>query len=287
MSLVPFSRTHEKIRRHEMNRIFIILLISMLTLLARGQGNCGVTNVSFATGERITYVVSYTWLMLWVDVGEVTFTVKPDKKFNRNLLHLHSTGTTYSFYDWFFKVRDLYESWVDPVTLQPQYFNRSIYEGGYTKENEYKYDWKNNRIYVRIKRKQDPSRYDSLKIEKCTHDVVSAIYASRNLDFANMKEGKVFPVTAAFDDELFHVGFKFIKREEKYISGIGRFKCLKFQVDLVAGDIFKGDQKLYVWVTDDRNRVPVYIESPIKVGSIKVRVIDWSGLRHPLTSKVK
>jgi len=99
--------------------IAFCLALSSFTLSAQKKDICGITNTSFVVGERVTYTVSYTWLMLWTDVGEVNFEVKSDKKFGRDALHLHCTGKSYPFYDWFFKVRDLYESWVDPVTLNP------------------------------------------------------------------------------------------------------------------------------------------------------------------------
>jgi len=263
---------------------FIFIIAISVHLSAQDKKSCGIKNTSFKDGEKITYVISYTWSFLWTDVGEAEFTVKRDKKFGKDVLHLHSFGKTYHFYDWFFKVRDLYESWVDPVTLQPVYFNRDIYEGGFTKQNEYTFNWNQDKIYTRIKRKKGPNKYDTLKIEKCTYDVVSAIYIARNLDFAQIKPNKIFPVTVVLDREIYHVGYKFLGKEKKNIKGLGKYNCLKFQVDLVVGDVFSGNQKLYVWVTDDQNKVPISIESPIKVGSIKARVIKWEGLRYKSTS---
>jgi len=42
-----------------------------------------------------------------------------------------------------------------------------------------------------------------------------------------------------------------------------------------------------VWVTDDENRVPVRIESPISVGKVKIDMMGYNNLRHPLTSLIK
>jgi len=259
------------------------LIIVPFFLLAQKVNDCGISNATFSDGEEVTYVISYTWLFLWTDVGEVNFTVNTDKKKGKNLLHLKSVGNTYAFYDWFFKVRDLYESWIDPVTMQPIYFNRAIYEGGFTKENEYTFDWTKNEVLTRIKRKDGPNQFDSLKIEKCSYDVVSAIYSARNFDYSNIQIGKMFPVTTIFDKEIFHIGFKYLGKEKKNIKDLGKINCMKFQVDLVVGDVFSGDQKLFVWVTDDMNHLPVFIESPIKVGSIKARVVYWKGLKSKVT----
>ncbi|HNT42559.1 MAG TPA: DUF3108 domain-containing protein, partial [Tenuifilaceae bacterium] len=159
-------------------------------------------------------------------------------------------------------------------------------EGGFTKENEYFYDWNKNQVAIRVRRKKGPNRYDTLSVSRCTYDVISAVYAARNLDFSGIKPGKTFPVEVLMDEEVYHIGYRFLGREEKRVSGLGRFRCLKFQIDVVAGDIFSGDQKLYLWVTDDANKLPVAVETPIQVGSIKARLNTYEGLRHPLSSKI-
>ncbi|RPH34049.1 MAG: DUF3108 domain-containing protein [Bacteroidales bacterium] len=258
---------------------FAIFLIPNLST-AQNSSDCHITNSAFQVGEQITYQVSYTWFFLWTDVGEVNFSVLSDRKSNKDLLHLKSTGYTYPFYDSFFKVRDLYESWVDPKTIQPIYFNRDIYEGGYTKENEYKFDWLKNQVSTRVRRKKGDNLYDTLNIESCTFDVISAIYAARSYNYSNIEAKKIFPITVLFDKEIYNIGFKFIAKEQKNIKGFGKVTCLKFMVDVVVGDIFSGNQKIFVWVTDDPNHLPVYIESPIKVGTIKAKIIRWKGLRH-------
>ncbi|MGD9977215.1 MAG: DUF3108 domain-containing protein [Bacteroidales bacterium] len=270
-------------------KITIINILSLfvgLSAEAQNSGNCGMVNTAFTKGENIVYEMSYTWFFVWTDVGEAEFNVTSEHRFGRDLFHLKATGKSYTFYDWFFKVRDLYESWVDSVTLEPVYFNRDIYEGGFTKENEYKFNWETNELYIRVRRKKKANRYDTLKVDNCIYDVVTAIYAARTLDFSNIKPGRTFPVSAIMDEKVYDVGYHFLGREEKNVKGLGRFNCLKFQVDVVAGDIFKGDQKIFVWVTDDKNKLPILIESPIKVGSVMARVKSVKGLKYPMSSKI-
>jgi len=223
---------------------------------------------------------------MWTDVGEAKFTVKSEKKFDQDALHLKATGYSYPFYDWFFKVRDIYESWVDPVSLKPIYFNRDIYEGGFTKENEYTFDWKNYEVDARERRRGGPNQFDRIKIDEYTYDVVTAIYVSRNLDFSKATAGKTYPVSVVLDREVYHANYTFLERENKSVKGIGKFKTMKFRVELISGDVFKEGQYLYVWVTDDSNRIPLYIESPIIVGTVKARIDSMRGLRHPLSSKI-
>ncbi len=265
---------------------FLAHIILVCTGYNQTNEKCINGSFSFIEGEELTYILSYSWLFVWTDVGEVTFSVRKDMKFEQETLHLKALGKSYPFYDRFFKVRDIYESWVEPETLRPIYFNRDIYEGGYTKENEYYFDWANNMVNARIRRRGGENRYYSIPIEQCTYDLVTAIYITRNFDFSGLTEGSSYPVSVILDRETYNVKYTFIAREEKGVKGAGKFKSLKFRVELVAGDVFEDGQYLYVWVTDDANKLPVYIESPIKVGSVKARISRWQGLVHPLSSKI-
>lgn len=241
---------------------------------------------AFSAGEEITYVLSYTWFFIWTDVGEVRFKVLPDTLNSSSLLHLNVFGTSYPFYDWFFKVRDVYESWVEPSTLIPIRFNRDISEGGYTKENEYDFNWERNEVDARIKRRGGEDQFYTIPVEPGTVDVVTAIYITRNLDFSKAIPLASYQVSVILDRETYRVKYTYLKRETKKVRGVGEFNTLKFRVELIAGDVFKEGQYLFVWVSDDLNRIPVYIESPIKVGSVRARVSSWKGLKHPLKPKI-
>lgn len=270
-----------------MTRLILLGLTLIITLQVGAQqvNSCNITNTAFSAGERVCYEVSYTWFLTWADVGEACLTVDVDQRFGKTLLHLKATGRSYPFYDWFFKVRDLYESWVDPVTLRPHYHNRNIYEGGFTKENEYWYGQPNDSVKIRVRRKGGPNRFVSVKSVACLFDEVSAIYYSRCLNFSHLKPGTVYPINVLMDEEIYSIKYSFLEREERRVSGFGKIPCLKFQVDLVAGDIFSSNQKLIVWVTDDLNRLPVLVESPIRVGSVKARIITYQGLRNKYAIK--
>ncbi len=67
----------------------------------------------------------------------------------------------------------------------------------------------------------------------------------------------------------------------------GKFKAIKFKPLLLKGSIFEGGEKMTVWVSDDANHLPLRIESPISVGSVKIDMMEYSNLRYPLTSMVK
>lgn len=242
---------------------------------------------AFNSGEQLTYAMSYSLLFMWTDVGEVVFTAQDVDFHGKPAVHFKAEGKTYSFYDKFFRVRDLYESWVEPKSLRPIYFNREVDEGGYTINNIYTFDWSTDRLFAYIKRKNHPEEIDTLQILPCSIDIVSILYYSRNIDYSEAKINQRFAVSLALDDQLYTVMYRYLGKEEIDVKGLGRFRCMKFGVGLVKGTVFSGKEELTLWITDDDNKIPIYIESPVKVGTIKGRIIKMQNLRFPLSSKVQ
>jgi hypothetical protein len=63
---------------------------------------------------------------------------------------------------------------------------------------------------------------------------------------------------------------------------LGQVRCIKFRPKLIEGTLFKGGEEMVVWVTDDENKMPVYVETPILIGTIKVNLLKYTGLRNKL-----
>jgi len=265
----------------------LTLGVAAVNVLYAQYEECSIRNRAFESGEEITYTVSYNWFIIWTEVGEVTFRVNETSIFNKPCLHLSGSGTTYSSWDWFFKVRDRYESWVHPVTLKPYFFIRDVNEGGY--KFRYKYIFNRSRGYAltSYKRPGKPEKLDTIDITECTFDMVSISYYSRNIDYTKYKPGDTIPVTILLDNILENIYFRYQGIENIRIRRFGEFECIKFSVFLVAGSVFKGGEYMSIWVTNDKNRIPLYAESPILVGSIKARISSIEGNKYALTSRIR
>jgi hypothetical protein len=124
------------------------------------------------------------------------------------------------------------------------------------------------------------------KVPGCIQDVISAVYYARNIDFSKYNVNDKIPFKMFLDNEVYDMYIRYLGKETvktKY----GKFKAIKFKPLLVKGTIFEGGEKMTVWVSDDGNHVPVRIESPISVGTIKVDMMGNKNLRYPLTSLLK
>jgi hypothetical protein len=271
------------------NRVLLLVIQLFLFTYSFGQNTnktCDSKNTTFKSGEKTTYIISYNWFVIFSEVGEVTFTLEKDKIFGIDALHFAGQGNSYSWWDNFFKVRDKYEVWIREDNMRPLFFQRNNREGDFRQHESYTY--KDDTLIYRKNKINDHSlRYDTLKITPCTFDVLSALLYTRNLDYSSLTPGQKIPVTVALDNESYDLYFRYQGVEDLKLKDMGTFECMKFTILLVEGTIFHEGEDMILWVTNDKNHIPVYCESPILIGNIKARITSIEGNRYPLTSKKK
>jgi len=259
---------------------FIFWLIIPFT----GFAQCIPVNHLMQNGEEISYEVSYNWGPIWVDAGIVTFRVTLEQKKGQPAWHLVSTGKTYRSYDFFFKVRDAYDSWIDTATFRTLEFRRYIYEGGYRLQNTSWFDYHRRIVFSNTKRNDDPLVVDTLKLQVCTFDMLSSVYFLRSLDLSSLPLNQEVIIYIAIDDSVYRVDVRYLGKEMiEHPEGVWN-PCLKMAASMVGGTVFRKGQEAYVWITDDFNKIPVYIEASILVGSIKAYLKEVKGLKYPRIS---
>jgi hypothetical protein len=217
-----------------------------------------------------------------MDVGEVFLKTNKTKIYPVEY-HMIAEAKTYKFYDKFFKVRDFYEAKFTLPDIRSIYFHRNIDEGGYSIKNTYNFDWENNKIDVLIEKKQNVRKTSELHLEDCTMDVITYFYYLRNLDFSDAYPNKIYTLSIALDDAIYNIKCRYLGKEQKKIKALkAKANCLKFAVEVIAGSVFKGDEKIILWISDDKNHVPLELESPIIVGKVKGRLMQYENLKYPL-----
>ena len=245
--------------------------------LSAGDDFCGIHNTAFLSNESITYSVFYSVIGLYVNAGTASFTTTLEKLNNKPVYHAIGEGHTNSNYDWIFKVRDQYETYFDTIHLLPVKFIRKVDEGGYKKLENITFDQQNN-IATTTK--------GVYKVPNCIQDVLSAVYTARNIDFNKYKIDDRIPFNMFLDNQVYNLYIRYLGKEV-IKTRYGKFSAIKFKPLLVKGTIFEGGEKMNVWVSDDPNHIPLRIESPIVIGSIKVDMMQYRNLRYPLSSKLK
>jgi hypothetical protein len=226
-------------------------------------------NVAFRAGEVLTYKLHYGI----IDAGVAVLEVKPDiMNINgRKVYHIVGNGYTTGTTDWFFKVRDRYETYMDKDALLPWLFVRRVDEGGYKFSQDY--------VFNHYTKKVDIGNNQKYDVPTGVQDMVSAFYAARNLDLSNAKPGDEFTLPCFVDKELWPLKIRYTGKEV-IKTDIGKYRALKFQPIVQKGRVFKKDEDLTVWISDDLNHIPLRAKANILIGSVKMDVTNAKNLAN-------
>lgn len=258
--------------------VFIYIWFSLTGITAQ----CEPSVWSFNAGEELYYDVVYNWGFIWVDAGKVDFKVKKEYLDGKKVFHFSSTGVSLKKYDWFFKVRDYYNSWARISDLKPVKYIRNSSEGKQKTDNTYHFDYRKKNIYTDTQSSQKIQKLDTLKLPPCVFDVMTAVYYVRTLDLTKYKVNDKISLTMIVDNKIYSLYGHYLGQELLSIRNKKKYKSLKFSIKLVAGTIFSGDEDLIVWISDDYNRVPLLVEAKILVGSVKASFDYAKNLKYPL-----
>ncbi len=238
---------------------------------------CRVNNNAFKDGETLTYKLYYNINFIWIGAGTVTFRI--DRQGNK--YYARAIGKTYGGYDWIFKVRDTFRSVLDASTLLPIKSTRIVNEGGYTKFDQVNY-MRNSRLAESTMGKtRQSAKSKMISIDQCVHDILSTMYAFRNTPIESIGRQSKYELDMLLDQKKYPISLTYKGAKDKIkIKGVGNLDTYVFEPKLISGNIFKEDSGMKIWVSRDRNKVPLMIESPISVGKIKAILIDHKNLRH-------
>jgi hypothetical protein len=226
---------------------------------------------AFKPGEKLVYRMTYG---VW-DAGEATLSVLPTKRTvkGRQLLRVRGVGKTISAFEWFYKVNDVYESYVDKKAMVPWVFKRRVDEGGFKINQDY--------TFFQHKNKVKNEKGKEFEVPSKVQDMISAFYYARTLDFSNAKKGDIFQVPIFLDDEIFDTKIKYMGLET-IKTRKGKFKCHKFSPLVEKGRVFKSDDALVAYITADANKIPIMAKAKIQVGTVKMQLVKWDGLANPM-----
>ena len=238
-------------------------------------------NTTVSSNEKLTFTAAYNMSGLMTDLAEVTMETSSVKTAKATLLRLKCKATTYSKWDSFFKIRDLYESYVSPTTLNPYLYKRDINEGGYNKFMQYKFKHKTNTVEsLKRKQRKDGTTWDEnkeLAIGSSTNDIVTTIYKIRSLNLDSAITGKTYSFIVLFDNSEFEITIIY-KGKENMSTNLGSQSCHKLAIAISNSDILADSSDNLIWLTADANKIPVYAKFKIPTGNGELKIKSATGL---------
>lgn len=253
--------------------ITIALTVVFATLM-QAQQLPTVTNNAFGKGEKLTFDVKYGFVTAGVAIMEIP---QIRKTAGRDSYVVNFQVNSVPSFDMVYKVRTRYESYIDVAGLFSWRFEQHIRESKFTNDYSAFFDQRKNKA-------RTPK--GSFDVPPGIHDIVSAFYYTRILDFGKMKKGESFWLKNFHDDKVNDLQVIYRGKEKVKVTA-GTFNCIIVEPVVKAGGLFKSDGTILVYLTDDVNRMPVLVKSKIVIGAIEAELTKYEGIKNPLTSKVK
>ncbi len=261
--------------------IFLIFFSIMSPfLLSKGKGDGDgkfkfrkIENDAFKVGEKLTFDVKYGF----VTAGVATMAIPRMRKIvGRNVYEITFGVNSVPSFDWIYKVRDHYETFVDEEGIFPWRFEQHIREGSFSRDFSAFFDQRNGIA------KTSGGEY---KIPRYVNDIVSAFYYARTLDFTKLKVGDFIHLENFYKDTVYNLDVKYLGKEQASVPA-GTFNCIVVEPIIVKGGLFKSEGSIFVWLSDDNLKIPIKVKTKVVIGSIDAVLTNYQGLAGPLTSKI-
>lgn len=255
--------------------IYILIFLCSLSAFSQSVNNeSSYPKFAFQQGEWIKFRLSYS---NFFNAGYATLEVKKTKENHLDAFHVKGLGESTGIVSWFFKVKDDYQTFFYEDSLKPYRFIRKINEGGYKKDKEILFDYESDVATVKNYKNKTEKTYP---IENEIQDMLSALYYLRNQELSDLDLGEELEIKLFFDQETYVFKLRFLGRET-IKTKFGKVESLIFRPVVQAGRVFKEQESVTIWVSDDGNKVPLRIKASLAVGSLRADLDEYKGLAHP------
>jgi len=263
------------------------LILSGAFLLVYVAVSAQEVTYPFKSGEYALYGAYYNWNFIWIQSGEVAFKADTLQYQNQKTWHLKAVGKTFKAYDLFYAVRDTFEVYSNYHTFDPLYSRRVLNHGGKNSVHQYIFNYKTNKIDVKILQEQKLIYNAQLPVMKNTYDLLATAYNFRKFEFNKLIKDQKVPYRMIIDRKVEDLYFRYLGIEKVKTRTGKVYRCQKVSVFLLQGDFFPEGEYMKIWFTDDQNHLPVQVETKIQVGSVKALLIETNSLKYPLSSLIK
>ncbi|QSE99017.1 DUF3108 domain-containing protein [Fulvivirga lutea] len=259
-----------------MKRGVILLIFISALLISSDQYKSyrSVPNTSFIPGEVINYKVHYGFVN--AAEGKMVISDKLFKINNRHCYKIDVYGKSIGMFDVFLRIRDNWGTYLDTASIIPHKAYRYIEEGKYRKKEIVNFHHFNKKVEVIDFDKNKEIWKPAKEFEAPTYvqDMVSGYYYLRTLDFDKLKENEIIQLKAFFDDEVYDFNIRFLGREEVKTK-IGTIRSLVLSPIMPENSLFDGENSIRVWISDDRNKVPIKVKAQMFVGAVEVDIQSY------------
>jgi hypothetical protein len=231
-----------------------------------------IENKAFKEGEKLTFDIKYGFVTAGIAVMQVQ---KIKRISGRNAFYITFEVNSVPSFDWIYKVRDRYETYLDVEGLFPWRFEQHIREGSFSRDFSAFFDHRKGIA------KTSKGQFD---VPLYVNDILSAFYIARTFNYSEMKVDDIIPMKNFYKDKVYDLNVKYLGKERITVDA-GTFDCIVVEPLVQEGGLFKSEGSIVIWLTDDDLKIPVKVKTKVVVGSIDAELTKYEGLAGKLVSK--
>lgn len=229
--------------------------------------------IPFAPGEKLTFELRWGSIL----AGMAFLEVQPVKTINGEpAYHFVLIAQSNAFVDVFYKVRDRIDAFADIGMNRSVHYEKKQHEGRHKREEVIEFDWKKSQAsYSNFGEKKEP-----IQLMNGSFDPLSAFYYSRTAPLDPEQGPLERPITDGRKNVIGRL--KVAARETITLQNGKTYETLRVEPELQhVGGVFKATKnaKIQLWLTDDAHRIPVRIQSKVKIGHFTGELITPEGTR--------
>lgn len=273
-----------------MKRIGLLLVTFFIVMFSFAQNKSGLylREPVFKEGEKATYNIYFNLGFIWVNAGDVKFECSSAQKNGKDCYKLSVVGYTKGMFEKYYVIRDTFVSYIDKNTLEPVAYEDYKHEDKYYSSARYVYTPQGDSVFVNYHRDKKNNSWDkSFNIAKEVYDLISCCYTTRNINADALVRKQAIPLNMLYEDKSYALGLTFQGKKNLKIKNGSKYKTMYFTPSVISGGLFKNEEDLGVYVADDDNHVPVYVEAKLKMGSAVASLEKIEGTKYPITSLIK
>lgn len=253
-------------------RFVLVIFLFLTTAFAAKDPYRRVVNHSFDSGEYFEYRVHYGLF----NAADATVEIAPQVQTvnGRSCYVVNVVGKTLGAFGWFAKIRNQWTSWIDTSAIVSQRFYRNVRENDYRKTETIVFDHLGDDASV-----TDENGTKQYKVPNNIQDAISSYFFLRTVDYSKLNIDDVVSVPTFFENAVYPLKVRY-RGKEVIKTRYGKLTALKLNPIIPDNQLFKGENSIRIWMSDDVNKVPVKVEVDLWVGSLVMEVRNYRNIRQ-------
>lgn len=261
---------------------FLLIILMFILPFPSDDGtepDSPLAETPFQKGEQLYFRAMYHSRITGnVTAGDASLIIDPKPAMIDGIPALKIVGraNTRGMFNLFFKVENEYVSHFSTDIMAPVWFHKTVREGRHNRNADVRFFWDEGKIQTKdtVIETADP-----------VQDLISAYYYARHFDMQSAEPGDSYEVRFFHRDTVYVSRILFEGREQ-ITTSLGTFNTLRFKPEMLRGQVFSQPYPMTLWVSDDKNKIPIRAESGLIVGRARLDLAGFRGLKNEIRSFV-